>query len=114
MSYNVKFDGVFRFNKPLTVQQFTELNNFAKERHDRDSFTDYYCQWVPTEDGTGLEWDKGEKFGSYVEWLEYLIQHFFEPWGIVLNGSVRWRGEEFDDLGVIEVKDNQISARSAP
>lgn len=69
-----------------------------------------WCQWTPSEDGTRLEWDGGEKFYGYVEWLEYLVQHFLDPWGRMLNGEVRWCGEESDDRGVIYAKDNLIDA----
>jgi hypothetical protein len=72
-----------------------------------------WCQWVPTEDGDGIEWDEGEKFCSYVEWLEYLIEHFLKPWGYVLNGEVSWRGEDFYDVGTITVEDNEVSTRAA-
>jgi hypothetical protein len=68
-----------------------------------------WCQWVPTEDLKGIEWDGNEKFYSYVEWLEYIIENFLKPWGYTLNGEVRWRGEEFSDIGVITVKDNAVS-----
>jgi hypothetical protein len=68
-----------------------------------------WCQWVPTEDRTGIEWDRGEKFYDYAEWLEYLIDHFLRPWGYTLNGRVRWRGEDFDDIGTLVVEDNVVS-----
>lgn len=66
-----------------------------------------WCQWKPTEDGWGLEWDQGEKFYNYVEWLEYII-NWLEPRGYVLNGSVDWVGEDSDDKGRIVVKDNIV------
>lgn len=69
-----------------------------------------WCQWIPNEDGTAIEWDGVEKFYSYVEWLEYLVEHFIGPWGYQLNGSVDWEGEESGDMGTIWVKDNQIEA----
>jgi hypothetical protein len=28
-----------------------------------------WCQWVPTKDGCGIEWDGGEKFYDWTEWL---------------------------------------------
>ncbi len=71
-----------------------------------------WCQWTPTEDGQEIEWDGGEKFYDYVEWIEYLIKHFLEPWGYKLNGQVRWRGEEMSDLGVITIEDNIVSTRT--
>ena len=68
-----------------------------------------WVQWEPSEDGAHIRWDGGEKFYNYVEWLEYYIQNFFIPWGITLNGTVRWRGEDFDDVGTIEVEDNVVT-----
>ena len=44
-----------------------------------------WCDWTPTEDGYGIEWNGAEKFYNCVEWLEYLIEHFLGPWGYVLN-----------------------------
>ncbi len=67
-----------------------------------------WCQWTPTHDGSGLEWNGVEKFYYYVEWLEYLIQHFLKPWGYVLNGSVRWKGEDPEDAGVLSVHANIV------
>ena len=67
-----------------------------------------WCDWVLTEDGTYLQWNGGEKFYNYVEWLEYLINNFFVKWGIELNGEVYWYGEDKDDLGKIEVENNKV------
>jgi len=72
-----------------------------------------WLQWVLTEDGTRLEWDNGEKFYCYVEWLQYLINHFFSKWNIMLNGDIFWEGEESTDLGKIEVRDNVITVKGA-
>lgn len=69
-----------------------------------------WCQWVPSEDGTSIEWNGVEKFYEYVEWLEYLIEHFLKTWGYVLNGRVSWQGEDTDDRGVIHVRNNEIRA----
>jgi len=83
-----------------------------------DSIADYnqppmgqpglWCQWRPTEDGEGIEWDGGEKFYYYRGWLKYLIQNYLEPWGYTLNGEVTWEGEEPSDMGKIVVEDNHI------
>ena len=72
-----------------------------------------WCQWVPTEDGSAIEWDGGEKFYAYVPWLQYIIEHFLSPEGYVLNGEVEYRGEDFDDRGVICVENNMISLYDA-
>lgn len=67
-----------------------------------------WCQWIVNEKENCLEWDGGEKFYNYEEWLEYLIDNFFEPLGYILNGDIEWQGEEYDDLGTIHVVDNVI------
>lgn len=67
-----------------------------------------WCQWVPTEDGAEIVWDEGEKFYDYVEWIEYLVENFIKPWGYKLNGAVNWNGDEPDDVGTIQVFDNEI------
>lgn len=67
-----------------------------------------WLQWEPTEDGWYLEWNGGEKFYSYIEWLEYLIEKILKPRGYVLNGVIDWQGEESDDRGIIDVKDNFV------
>ncbi len=67
-----------------------------------------YCQWIPTADGHGVEWDGREKFYRYVEWLQYLIIHFLDCWGYQLSGTVNWQGEVPSDRGQIVVVDNQI------
>ena len=66
-----------------------------------------WCQWIINDDGE-LEWDGGEKFYNYEEWLQYLIDNFFEPLGYTLNGDITWQGEDYNDFGTIHVKDNKI------
>lgn len=67
-----------------------------------------WCQWMPTDDGWGIEWDGGEKFYNYVQWLEYLIANFLAPNGYLLNGTIDWEGEDNEDIGKIVVKDNDV------
>ena len=67
-----------------------------------------WCQWRTDTKGQRLEWDGGEKFYNYVEWLKYLISNFFEKWGVVLNGIVTWEGEESGDVGKIIVENNEV------
>lgn len=69
-----------------------------------------WCQWVPTRDGQGIEWDQGEKFYNYVEWLKYIIKVFLEPKGYVLNGEVSYRGEDRSDHGYICVENNVVTS----
>lgn len=67
-----------------------------------------WCQWVPTPDGRGIQWDGGEKFRHHLAWLQYLIQHFLEPWGYYLNGKVCWQGESPGDVGEIILRENRL------
>jgi hypothetical protein len=72
-----------------------------------------WCQWVPNEAGTAIEWDGGEKFYDYVEWLRYLLKHFLKPAGYVLDGAVAWVGEDDDDRGRIVVESNKVRVQRA-
>ena len=68
-----------------------------------------WLQWAPTETGKYLEWDGGEKFYNYIEWLEYLIEKVLIPNGYKLNGEVKYYGEETNDKGTITIIDNDIT-----
>jgi hypothetical protein len=69
-----------------------------------------WLQWNISEDGTQLKWDDGEKFYSYIEWLEYLYKEILLPLGYTLSGQIKWRGEDFDDMGKITVDGPYITA----
>ena len=66
-----------------------------------------WCDWY-INDQWELECEPGSAY-EYQEWLRFMINHFFIPWGRYINGKVRWRGEEFDDMGAILIKDNIIT-----
>lgn len=68
-----------------------------------------WCQWVPNEFGTAIIWDEGEKFYNYIEWLNYIIKHFLQPWQYNLNGICTWQGEDDEDKGKIYVRDNVVT-----
>ena len=68
-----------------------------------------WCQWEPSICGKYIQWDGGEKFYHYVEWIEYIIKHFLEPWGVSLNGSVGWQGEDRKDVGIIKIENNKVT-----
>ena len=72
-----------------------------------------WCQWIPDEDNdSAIVWDEGEKFYEYDRWIVYIIEHFLKPWGYTLNGEVVWHGEGPSDIGMICVKDNEVTLRS--
>lgn len=67
-----------------------------------------WCQWVPNKQGTALQWDRGEKFYNYVEWLRYLVEHFLVPMGYQAKGIVTWRGEDREDRGALATFGGQV------
>lgn len=111
MGYHTYIDGSFSIEPPLTPEQTKELLDFCKQRHNSPPLPWYYCNWTPSEDGSKLtdETNEGSNY-NYVEWLEYIVEEFLEPWGRYLNGQVDWEGEENGDSGTIYAKDNQIEA----
>lgn len=114
MGLNTDFYGQFALDRPLTAEHRAILEEFAEEEHEPSEANagiqppTLYCQWRPTEDGTGLEWDGAERFYYYGEWLEYLIAHFLTPWGYTLNGTVQYNGWTEGVTGTIHVTDNEV------
>jgi hypothetical protein len=67
-----------------------------------------WCQWRPSDDGMTIQWDGGEKFYDYIEWLQYIVKNFLAPKQYVLNGQVTFQGEDNEDFGIINVENNVI------
>jgi len=95
---------------------FFDESNFGQNRN--SNIIDYnrppstqpglWCQWRPTQNRKGIKWDEGEKFYNYIEWLQYIIDNFLKEKGYILNGSVNWQGERNEDIGTIQVIENNI------
>ena len=154
MSYNTRFNGCLKFNKPVVSELKEYINKFSEIRHiklktdeiklcfpnwKQDSFNgnlgeegmffinsstwgtaameDYnvpprncpslYCQWI-INDYNELEWDGGEGFYEYVDWLKFLIKYFFNPNGYILNGTIYYSGDDTTDNGRVVVTDNNV------
>lgn len=61
-----------------------------------------WCCWEITNDNAGIKGpDQRSKFYDYVEWLKYMMENFFVPWGYTVNGIISWQGEQDDDIGKI-------------
>ena len=96
---------------------FVGGNGYAGQDRDK-SIIDYnsppnyqpglWCQWVPSDDGTTIVWDGEEKFYNHKKWLEYIIEHFLEPWGYMLSGSCAYQGEDPDDKGEYRILNNKL------
>jgi len=115
--------GVLDYNMPPGAEYKYSLPKYVVDPEaEKNCCPGLWCQWIPVDEESHLPcegidnltryigWDGGEKFYRYVEWLEFLIRNFLEPWGYKLNGAVKYRGEDFDDFGTITVKDNEVSA----
>lgn len=115
MGYTTEFKGRFNLNKQLDMETFLRFKNHLND--DRVTYKENgfklegYCQWCPSKDAMSIEWDGGEKFYDYCEWLRYLIQIELAPKGYVLNGKVVWSGEETTDAGILMVEDNEITVQ---
>lgn len=96
-----------------------------------------WCQWVSNEDGTGLVWDKVEKFYNADAWMFFVINTFLKPgatlqseprrpdWKYpdaighftfdhVLNGVITAAGEDPDDRWLLVVRNNVVEVHRPP
>lgn len=157
MGYTTIFDGRITIEPPLNLQEAAYLNKFAHTRrmerehgpyyvdggsvegqaHEAD-ITNYnrpsagqpglWCQWVPTHDGTALEWDGGEKFYDAEEWMIYLIDHFLTgsagtfrdhpnsagfTFDHVASGTIAAQGEDSIDTWDLVVDNNRVARSGA-
>lgn len=153
MGYTTDFSGQIAIEPPLSAEEIAYLQKFNRTRrmnttkgpyyverggdfgqsHDADVI-DYnhppegqpglWCNWTPTDDGTAIEWDGGEKFYDSPEWMQYLIDHFIGHAPIAgpqlpflkthtLNGRIEAVGEDPDDRWVLIVEDNVVKVADA-
>jgi len=113
-SYFVMNDGDYGQTHDETIIDYNTAPGYVGyltmrlgEQPHEDAQPGLWCQWVIDEENN-LVWDGNEKFYEYVKWLKYLIKHFFSRWGVVLNGSFEWKGEDTDDIGKIVVENNVV------
>lgn len=119
MGYTTDFSGTLSFNRELSHKEWlelTELGDYEKAAYEKytdtpDTIPDAYLQWVPTPDGSGYGWNGGEKFYEYIHWLRWIIKHYMKPHDLVLNGEIRWQGEEIGDVGILTVVDNKVTTK---
>jgi len=148
MGYTTDFEGSVTVEPPLNEAEIAFLKKFNDTRRMNRKKGPYYvdgggfagqdqeediidfnspprgqpglwCQWVPTEDGTQLEWDGGEKFYESVKWMQYIIDHFLKPGAIaaaelpflqanhVVTGEIFAQGEESSDKWKLVVENNK-------
>lgn len=136
MSYSTTFEGKFIFDKPLDLATKNVLDKLGSTRRMKRAVEGYgiegefyfeedqinvlnpneppspqpslWCDWVPTEDGTALQWNGTETFYEYKAWLQYIIDRVLAPRGITMTGEMEFQGEESKDHGTIRVTANSV------
>lgn len=104
-------------NPPLQLnrEDFNSFEEYWEANENRidaiECVPGLWCKWTVDKTGNYLKWDGMEKFYNYFPWLKYMVIHFFEPWGIVLNGKVKWQGEDPVDKGTLAIFDNKVMFR---
>lgn len=157
MGYTTDFYGDVEVDPPLNEKEIQFLNKFNQtrrmERNNGPYFVDgtgfmgqgldpdvidgnrppagqpgLWCQWVPSEDGTRIKWDQGEKFYDPADWMEYIIDHFLKPGAVgalhngnelegftfdhVVSGTIEAQGEDPDDRWLLIVDNNLVKVKS--
>lgn len=114
MGYTTTFSNRINLSRSLTGSEAQTLKNFSDERHGGNvgGYTTrvpgYWCDWVPTDDLEGIEWSGMEKFYDADEWMQYILDEFITPWGIVANGVIDAQGEDASDVWRLKVINNKV------
>ena len=122
MGYTTEFEGSFEINGELSDEHDAIIRNFIQTHNNKiwdpkcrkecdPAAPKSACKWM-IQDKCEIFWSGEEKFYDYVEWIEFLIQKFFIPWGYVVSGQVQWKGEEFRDVGEIGIENNIVTVES--
>lgn len=98
-------EGEFYVNGSGSMGQGNDDNIINYNQHPKTQ-PGLWCQWF-VQDGM-IEWDEGEKFYNYEDWMYYIINRMLKPLGFVVNGAVTWTGEDSSDIGSLIVKDNVL------
>ena len=67
-----------------------------------------WCNWGLGEDMESIVWTGAEKFYEYIAWMGYIVTELEER-GYIMNGEIRWEGEDPDDKGILMVNNNAVS-----
>lgn len=93
------------FYQPLVREQKLKLNK-APQGQPR-----LWCAWKLDEDGMTLRYTDKQELSFCYAWLDYLIDHFFTPWGYRLDGEIIWQGDDEADHGTIVVRQSHVEHR---
>lgn len=68
-----------------------------------------WCPWTVGDEGD-VRWDGMEKAGAFVSWIEYIVEHFLNPWGYRLGGKVKFIDD--DAAGVLFAVEGKIVVKT--
>lgn len=148
MGYSTDFAGQLTITPPLNDDEISYLTDFSESRRVQraegplcldgtvldnntppDDQPGLWCDFVPNDDGTAVEWNGNEKTYDGDTWIAYLVTRLLAPSAKnylvehshedprlasftcdhVVNGFINAFGENHDDIWSIEVKNNQVS-----
>lgn len=159
IGYTTDFFGSVKIEPPLNADEVSYLKDFnhtrrmnrnkgpfyvkgtgfAGQDHEPD-VRDYnnppfgqpglWCQWTPSDDGTEIHWDGGEKFYYASDWMIYIINEFLTngrnvdakiaaderfknfTFDHVVNGEIEAQGEDPGDVWKLVVTNNAVTTLS--
>lgn len=112
MGYTTRFIGSVKLSRKLTIKEAMHWMNLYEDdsRFKNESGIGTYLQWIPSNTLDAIVWDQEEKFYFYSESLEWICR-WLSSIGVSANGSFFFRGENYDDIGNIFVKDNIVTIK---
>lgn len=111
MGYSTDFEGAMTLTPALTPSQMAIICDINLQRHGGNmqpfpGVPGFWCHW-DVQDYNRLVWDGGEKTYDFPQWLEYLIENHFKPWGVKVSGKMLAMGERKNDRWTMEVGEDQ-------
>jgi hypothetical protein len=106
MGYTTTFRGRLRTSRLLSDTEVGRINSFCEKRHGGNmrpfrNMPGFWCNWEA--DNESIFWNGAEKSYAMDEWLEVLIEKFFDPWKVSLSGKMLAQGEQMNDTWTLEV-----------
>ena len=115
MGYSTEFNGSLAVSGDDTsLDKFDVwMDELHETRHGSDcavwsGYPGFYCQWVFNRETCTIEWDGGEKFYEYIQWLQFVFEKCDEL-NLSANGKISWQGDNYQDQGEIIVEKNLIT-----
>lgn len=108
MSYNTTFEGKFKCTPKCNQSQINFINNINNFNIKNYNIPNDKCCWIINNTGEYLQWNNDKSSIYYDDWIIYLLKSFFIPNNILLNGIIKWYGDDHFDIGKIIINNNCI------